>query len=133
MEKRILPLFLLFTVWMGYSQSINELLGTWKDQQKDMVYYFKPTSVGVATRAESMIMSYTVDWTKNPYWIDFTSPRNQMVALGLLKFKNKDTIWIENVAHRGLYDEKPTKKRRAYFSKDTITPYRKMLILVRQK
>lgn len=108
------------------------ILGKWYDAQKKTLYRFNTKSVGIASMSENVIVTYKIDWTKKPHWIDFASPRNQQVIQGLLKVKHKDTIWIEHVGSYDLYNEKPP-MRREIFSKDSVSSNRRMLILVRQK
>ena len=74
-----------------------------------------------------MSVSYTIDFSKPIYWIDFTLQRagQKMKMPGLLKILNKDTIWIEQFPP---YSEHPTK-----FSKDFTSRTRKIHVLVRKK
>jgi len=111
----------------GQSQEVD-IKGKWEDKELQVEYDFSSsTKARFSQMGYGMSVSYVVDFSKSPYWIDFTLQRggDKMKMLGLLRVINTDTIWIEQFPSLSKH---PTK-----FSKDFISRTRKIHVLVRQK
>ena len=105
-----------------------DLKGKWVDKEMQVEYNFSGNSkASFSQMGYGMSVSYKIDFSKFPYWIDFTLQRggNKLIMPGLLKVINKDTIWIEQFPP---YSKHPTK-----FSKDFTSRTRKIHVLVRKK
>ncbi|BDD12556.1 hypothetical protein FUAX_49880 (plasmid) [Fulvitalea axinellae] len=94
-------IMLLMASLAAQAQDANKvnLIGTWENQEQKVTYEFKPdSSVIFSVGSQSaFINSFTVDYTKFPFWVDFVmkhGPR-QMILPGLLKVLDEDTIQIE--------------------------------------
>ena len=115
-----------FTVF-SQSNEIN-LKGKWVDKDLQVEYNFSSNSkASFSQMGYGMPVSYKVDFSKSPFWIDFTLQRggNKMKMPGLLRVIDKDTIWIEQFPP---YAKHPTE-----FSKDFKSKARKIHVLVRAK
>jgi len=126
---KLLVFISLLTPGFTFSQSeeIN-ITGKWEDKELHVEYDFSSTNTASFSQmGYGMSVSYEVDFSKSPYWIDFTLQRagNKMKMLGLLRIINKDTIWIEQFS--------PGSKHPTKFSKDFISRTRKIHVLVRKK
>ncbi len=112
-----------------FSQSKEvDIRGEWEDKEMNVEYNFSSnTKASFSQMGYGMSFSYVVDFSKSPYWIDFTIERagNKMKMPGLLRIINTDTIWIEQFA---AHSKHPTK-----FSKDFTSRTRKIHVLVRKK
>lgn len=109
------------------SSEIN-LKGKWIDKDLQVEYNFSSsTKASFSQMGYGMPVSYKVDFSKSPFWIDFTLQRgsNKMKMPGLLRVINKDTIWIEQFPP---YAKHPTE-----FSEDFKSKARKIHVLVRAK
>lgn len=130
--KKIAQLLVLMTLLVPVyafcqSEEIN-IKGKWEDKEMHVEYHFSSTTkASFSQMGYGMSVSYEVDFSKSPYWIDFTLQRagNKMKMLGLLRVINKDTIWIEQFSP---HSKHPTK-----FSKDFTSRTRKIHVLVRKK
>ena len=130
---KIIAQVLVITVCLfsfnGFSQSheIN-LKGKWIDKDLQVEYNFSSnTNASFSQMGYGMSVSYKVDFSKSPFWIDFTLQRggNKLKMPGLLRVINKDTIWIEQFA--------PLTNHPTEFSKDFKSKARKIHVLVRAK
>ena len=112
-----------------YSQSIDvNLKGKWVDKEMQVEYNFSNNAkASFSQMGYGMSVSYNVDFSKFPFWIDFTMQRgsNKVKIPGLLRVINKDTIWIEQFPP---YAKHPTE-----FSEDFKSKARKIHVLVRAK
>lgn len=131
MKKRtqLLTVFVCLMSIAAFSQTekIN-LQGEWEDKQMKVKYHFSSdTKAYFSQMGYGMSVSYKIDETISPHWIDFTLERGgqKMKMPGLLRIINKDTIWIEQFPP---YSKHPTK-----FSKDFKSRTRKIHVLVRKK
>ena len=124
-----LTILLLLQCFTTYSQSKElNIKGKWVDKEMKVEYNFSSNSkASFSQMGYGMSVTYEVDFSKSPYWIDFTLQRagNKMKMPGLLRVINKDTIWIEQFPS---YSKHPTK-----FSKDFTSRTRKIHVLVRKK
>jgi len=130
--KRIAQLLVLiaFLVPMNTFSQLEEIniKGKWEDKELQVEYNFSSTTEArFSQMGYGMSVSYEVDFSKSPYWIDFTLLRggSKMKMFGLLRILNKDTIWIEQFS--------PHLKHPTKFSKDFISRTRKIHVLVRKK
>lgn len=126
---QLLLLIALLFSFSAFSQSKEiDIKGKWIDKEMQVEYNFSSNSkASFSQMGYGMSVSYKVDFSKSPYWIDFTLQRggNKLKMPGLLRVINKDTIWIEQFPP---YSEHPTK-----FSKDFTSRTRKIHVLVRKK
>ena len=130
--KKIAQSLLLFACMFSFnafsqSEEIN-IKGKWIDKELKVEYYFSSNDkANFSQMGYGMALSYKVDFSKSPFWIDFTMQRggNKLKMPGLLRVINKDTIWIEQFAP---YSKHPTQ-----FSKDFISRSRTIHVLVRKK
>ena len=124
-----LTLFLSLYSLSTFSQTEKiDLKGKWEDKQMKVEYHFSTdTKAYFSQMGYGMSVSYKIDQTISPFWIDFTLDRGgqKMKMPGLLRIINKDTIWIEQFPP---YSKHPTK-----FSKDFKSRTRKIHVLVRKK
>ncbi len=123
----VLMIFLVPVYAFSQSKEIN-IKGKWEDKELQVEYNFSSTTkASFSQMGYGMSVFYEVDFSKSPYWIDFTLQRagNKMKMLGLLRIINKDTIWIEQFSP---HSKHPTK-----FSKDFTSRTRKIHVLVRKK
>ena len=121
-----IALLLNFTM---FSQSKEvDIRGEWEDKEMNVEYNFSSnTKASFSQMGYGMSVSYKIDFSKSPYWIDFTLERagNKMKMPGLLRIINTNTIWIEQFP---MHSKHPTK-----FSKDFTSRTRKIHVLVRKK
>mgnify|MGYP005992097295 CR=1 FL=1 len=110
-----------------FSQSAEiNLIGKWIDKELNVEYNFSSDTEALFSQmGYGMPVSYKIDFSKSPFWIDFTLQRGKMKLPGLLRIINKDTIWIEQFP--------PFKKHPTEFSKDFKSKSRKIHVLVRVK
>jgi hypothetical protein len=122
-------LLMIFLNVSVFSQSKEiEIKGKWVDKELQVEYDFlSSTKASFSQMGYGMSVSYNVDFSKSPFWIDFTLQRGgeKMKMPGLLRVINKDTIWIEQFSPLAQH---PTK-----FSKDFISRTRTIHVLVRKK
>lgn len=133
--KRIIKntqLFLFAICLLSYSafsqSSEINLKGKWFDKDLQVEYNFSSnTKASFSQMGYGMPVSYIIDFSKSPFWIDFTLQRgsNKMKMPGLLRVIDKNTIWIEQFPP---YAKHPTE-----FSKDFKSKARKIHVLVRTK
>ena len=130
--KRLPKILITFTLLLSinsFCQSKEvDLTGKWEDKQLQVEYNFSSNDKAYFSQmGYGMSISYKVDFSKSPLWIDFTLQRGgkKMKMPGLLKVINKDTIWIEQFP--------PFTKHPIKFSKDFTSRTRKIHVLVRKK
>ena len=102
--------------------------GKWEDKEMKVEYNFSTKDKAYFSQmGYGMPLSYKVDITKSPYWIDFTIERggNKIKIPGLLRIIDKDTIWIEQFP--------PYSKHTTEFSEDFKSKSRKIHVLVRNE
>lgn len=108
--KKVLLLFVLAAlITTTATAQITNLKGKWVDD-KGIGYemeFFKDGKGKIGGAGELLAMEYTVDFTKEPAWIDITilppgEPSSK--AWGLINFVDKDTFRAEISA-----EERPTK------------------------
>lgn len=133
--KRIIKnaqLFLFAICLLSYSafsqSSEINLKGKWIDKDLQVEYNFSSnTKASFSQMGYGMPVSFIIDFSKSPFWIDFTLQRgsNKMKMPGLLRVIDKNTIWIEQFPS---FAKHPTE-----FSKDFKSKARKIHVLVRTK
>jgi hypothetical protein len=130
--KKIAQLLLLLIFLFSFNAFSQlkevDIKGKWIDKEMQVEYNFSTNSkASFSQMGYGMSVSYKVDFSKSPYWIDFTLQRggNKIKMPGLLRVINKDTIWIEQFPPYSIH---PTK-----FSKDFTSRTRKIHVLVRKK
>lgn len=126
---QLLVILLMLQCFNAFSQSKElNIKGKWVDKEMNVEYNFSSNSkASFSQMGYGMSVTYKVDFSKSPYWIDFTLERagNKMKMPGLLRMINKDTIWIEQFP--------PYSKHPTVFSKDFTSRTRKIHVLVRKK
>ena len=125
--KKILLIVVVFISNTLFSQNSNtQLQGTWQDIELPYSYEFNKESVRFVQSGYGVLMKYKLDTTQTPMWIDFTISRGRKMTLpGLLKWKSKDTLWIQQFP--------PFSKHPTEFDKDITSQSRKVHILVRKR
>lgn len=123
-------LVILYFISISVSSQSSEinLKGKWIDKELKVEYNFSSNSeASFSQMGYGMPVTYKVDFSKSPFWIDFTLQRgsNKLKMPGLLRIINKDTIWIEQFP--------PFSKHPTAFSKDFKSKSRKIHVLVRTK
>jgi hypothetical protein len=115
------------SVNFSLAQSIQNINGKWKDIKLPYQYEFTKTSAKFTQSGYPVFMDYQIDSTKTPIWIDFTIKQGgqTMKIPGLMKWKTKDTLWIQQFP--------PFSKHPTEFAKDSTSNARKIHILVRRK
>lgn len=102
----------------------KQVIGKWKDINLPYEYEFKKEIASFKQSGYGVTMHYKIDSTKTPMFIDFTIKRGRTITIpGLLKWKTKDTLWIQQFPP---YPNHPTK-----FDLDSTSLARKIHILVR--
>lgn len=127
-DQRFLIICLLFmSVKFGHAQSNQNILSKRKDISLPYSYEFTKTSAKFTQSGYPVFMNYQIDNTKTPIWIDFTIKQGGrlMKLPGLMKWKTKDTLWIQQFPP---YPKHPTK-----FDIDSVSVARKIHILVKTK
>ncbi|WP_347174894.1 hypothetical protein [Polaribacter uvawellassae] len=105
-----------------------DLEGKWTDKELQVEYDFsKNAKAYFSQMGYGMSVSYKVDFSQSPFWIDFTLERagREIKIPGLLRVIDKDTIWIEQFP--------PSSNHPVKFSKDFTSRARSIHILVREK
>lgn len=129
MKTKLLIIITVFTCFNTFSQSNGlNLKGKWLDKQLQVEYEFtNEKDAFFSQMGYGMPISYKLDYTQSPFWIDFTLKRGgkEVKIPGLIRVINKDTIWIEQFPP---FSKHPTK-----FSKDFTSRTRKIHVLVRKK
>lgn len=130
--KKITQLLMIIAFLFSFNafsqlDEIN-LKGEWKDKDLQVEYRFSDdTKAYFSQMGYGMSVTYKVDFSKTPFWIDFTMQRGEIKVKipGLLRIINKDTIWIEQFP--------PYAKHPVEFSKDFKSKTRTIHVLVRNK
>lgn len=130
MEKQFKKLALFVIIVLAFqnvnAQTTKDILGKWKDIKLPYEYEFKKKWGIFKQSGYGVVMNYKIDSIKTPMWIDFTIKQGRTITIpGLMKWKGKDTLWIQQFPP---YSKHPTK-----FDKDSISNARGIHILVRQK
>jgi hypothetical protein len=110
MIKKFLPFFVLITLLTTTATAQNNSLkGKWKDNQGIgyEMEFFEDGKGKIGGGGEFLPMEYTVDFTKDPAWIDLTilppgEPKKKV--RGLINFVDEDTFIAEINS-----EERPTK------------------------
>lgn len=125
MRSLIIILFLFTLSLSSTAQNTNPVLGKWKDIKLPYKYEFTKTSATFTQSGYPVFMDYKIDSTKTPMWIDFIISQggNSMKIPGLMKWKTKDTLWIQQFPP---YPKHPTE-----FAKDSTSNARRIHILIR--
>lgn len=126
-KKVTLILVLVLSNQYLQSQNSNKsIIGKWKDIKLPYKYSFTKTTGTFTQSGYPVFVSYQIDSAKTPMWIDFTIKQGRTIVIpGLMKWKGKDTLWIQQFPP---YSKHPIK-----FDADSISDSRKIHILVRQK
>jgi len=104
------------------------LTGKWENKQMDMEYeFFDETNASFSQMSFGTMVTYTLDTTKTPQWLDLTMKQGsfEMKIPCLLKIVHQDTIWIEQFPP---YDTHPTE-----FSSKAAEGNNKIHVLTRNK
>ncbi len=130
--KKITQTFVLITCLFcinAFSQFKEiDLEGKWTDKELQVEYSFsKNAKAYFSQMGYGMSVSYKVDFSQSPFWIDFTLERagKEIKIPGLLRVVNKDTIWIEQFP--------PSSNHPTKFSNDFASRARSIHVLVRKK
>ena len=127
-----IALLLNFTM---FSQSKEvDIRGEWEDKEMNVEYNFSSnTKASFSQMGYGMSVSYKIDFSKSPYWIDFTLERagNKMKMPGLLRIINTNTryglsnfLHIQNILQNFLKILLLEQERFMYWYGRNLKPYR---------
>ena len=117
--KRLMILLPLVVVLCSCAAKNRRHLGTWDVRWDDDVATarFTEETFDLTSEDFSESIQYTIDYTKDPIWIDLTA--NDDLAEGIMEFLGKDAFWLA-ISEDG--QTRPT----AFTSADTIGIFKRV-------